>query len=264
MSLRNNPRKALGLLLLVPMLSGFVITSSTSANAQTPDVVDAELAVVDQVGAAVAGGGNDLDEAVAKLDKKDKATYDKAKGRAEALLAAMAAAEDPAAAYAALSKRDQKLYDRMVAQVGITTTSDKDRTAASPSSGPGDGGLSIMSTGCWYLTDYNAGLNAFGQHTWRAYMEIYTCFNSDGRVNSNSHIRRTWGQVHMPGWTWDPSVNNKSQRFGAITHKAIYQTRFYLGAGSWAAIKNEYPCLRLTTQGTSGAPLGYKSGSCTF
>jgi hypothetical protein len=97
-------------------------------------------------------------------------------------------------------------------------------------------------------------------------MTTRTCFNADGTVNTTeSRINQTWGTTHFPGWEWDYNYQQRWQRFGAITHKAIFQTHFYFSfIGPWAATNHMYPCLQMVIQGTSGTPTAYNNENCYF
>lgn len=180
--------------------------------------------------------------------------------RSRALAEQVASSPDPAAAYAALTPSERALLD-----LGMKVHRVRDGEVSLPvPAGPAEGEVGVMTTGCWVWTGDRIGTNPLGVDLWKMFMTTKSCYNADGSVNSStSRVERVWATTHYPGWAWDTNYQSTAQKFGGITHKAVWQTHFTYGFAY--TFTHEYPCLQNIVQGWgAGAPTVRDSSSCSF
>ena len=159
--------------------------------------------------------------------------------RAARIVGALASANDPYAAYAALSQRDQ------VAVKDYLTATIFTESVALPSAGAANAAMNIAASGCWTWTWQRDGRNAFGVLLWSYFQRIDWCGN--GSVITNTPQRTRWGEVYAVFWSWRHIGNQTWGGVNQPSYRAWTQGEFKLClTPDSGCVQYSYPWLDMT------------------
>lgn len=171
------------------------------------------------------------------------------------------AADDPAAAYAKLSREDRAAFDAYLLPAGGTEsvtlrpTDDAARAALAAGDVEGrydstDAALAgVGSTrGCWGSYARYTEKAALGNAIWDTYTEGSWCGN--GSSVTSATFSRSWSTIAAVGWR-DGGQVGKGAGVASNRARIWSQRKMVLGAGGWDA-QTRNPCLRLNGTASGG------------
>lgn len=160
-------------------------------------------------------------------------------GAVTGLVAQLAAADDPYAAFAALSRHDQLAVKEYLLVIGYVDS------VASPASGAAGGEIVIAAGGCWTWTWQRDGVNALGGVLWSYFQRINWCGN--GTVITSTPQRTRWGEVYAPFWSWRHYGNQTWGGLNQASYRAWTQGEFKLClTPDFGCVQYRYPWLDMT------------------